>query len=168
MNVVSPEEGKPKDEPVWYVEGDARRWSFFLWLAYVAWAILKKLSFWEFVKPGLKRPVRGTAWHLESYLISVWTLSLLIFCYSDNIPKMGFYTGNDLFAIFWFYIILQVLATSFYHEFIRPDLLARRGESPAVAHSRLRNLIIAILNYIYVTSIFGLLSYRQKMTSIAS
>lgn len=51
--------------------------------------------------------------------------------------------------------ILQVVQTNIYHEVFRPDWRKRKEKDVAVAHNRVRSLLIGLFNYVMVAIAFG-------------
>ena len=144
-----------------YFEADPYRWSLLLFLCGGALWILRRLSVFETLKRIVLVGKAMPAAFLDAYLLFNWVLAAVTFCFFEAcIPAWSFAGLPQLCVFFCFWIVVQVLQTSIYHELWRPAQLLARGISPDVSYSRLRNLLIGVCNYLYVTCLFGMIYWK--------
>lgn len=131
------------------------KWSPLLCIVGLVLFLLRRLSFYEIVKhffPSVSGANKTPARLLDFYLLFVWAgIGMLTFVAGDlNCPRV----------MFWalLFLIVQVIQTSFYHEFWR-TLGRSKVESERFVYSRLRNLLIGVANIIVVCWCFGLVYF---------
>lgn len=140
-----------------YWESDPKRFSLILVILIgVVW-VLRRLSFYERIKSWIFRESPTPAWFLDGYLISLWGLIAVIAYYFDSDNQLPTYI-----KWLYFFCIFQIVQTNIYHELWRPELLHMQNVPLEVSWSRLRNLIIAICNFVFVTCLFGLIYWKSN------
>src|SRR5690606_12129395 len=117
----------------------------------VAWIvfILRKVSIFENVKNCLfaKRKLVPAVF-LEIYLAGYWALTVGVLIFLPSYSKA---LSLAVIAL----SVVQTVQANVYHEFLRPAYLRATGASDKVAHNRLRSFAIGLLNYCFVTVLFG-------------
>jgi hypothetical protein len=141
-----------------YWETDPQRFSPLLVLVVGLIWILRRLSLFEGVKRIVLKGKPMPAWYLDSYLLTVWfSVTISGLCFDTFLP--------DWFLWVIFFIILQIVQTSVYHEIWRPANLSGKGQLTNVTYSRFRNLIISICNYVFVALLYGLVYWKCGKSS---
>lgn len=137
-----------------YDEDDQTRWSPLLYAIAFMIKGLRFLSLFEWIKHFVFTKITP-AWFLETYLLVFWLFT------SATLVAFGNTMNGMAVIAFCFFLIAQVVQANVYHELFRPSRLAAQGKDSHVAHSRLRSLVIGILNYNYVTFLFGVIYWKM-------
>lgn len=138
-----------------YEESDGHRWSLVLYMLALVVSLLRKVSLFENLKNRCF--IRGElvpAVFLDVYLIIYWTLTVLVL---TVLPMYSRTFSLVIIAI----SIVQAVQANVYHEFLRPAHRISQGLSTNVAHNRLRSFVLGILNYCFVTLLFGFAYWNQ-------
>jgi hypothetical protein len=138
-----------------YHESDSSRYSILLLLiAFSSW-LMRRVSVFENLRRLLFRGKVLPAWFLDIFLVLLWAVWLLV----AFLPPL---LSQWWMSFVILYLVVQILQTSIYHELIRPNRLAMAGDSTDISHSRLRNLVICLCNYCFVTYLYGLLYWANR------
>ncbi len=144
-----------------YIESDSDRWSLLLFLGVGMLWVLRRLCLFENLKRIVLRNRPMPAVFLDVYLIAIWCCTAVTFCFFEPcVPhwQLGGLPELGVWLCFW--VVVQVVQTSVYHELWRPARLIASGVSPDVSYSRLRNLLIGVCNYLFVVCLFGMIYWR--------
>jgi hypothetical protein len=111
--------------------------------------VLRRLSLWENLKHCFPKT---SPWGLELYLLCWWGIVL-------SIPWWGKWLDNPPTCFRWIalFVVVQLVQTNFYHEFWRTlgEGLTKEEMNERKVFNRMRNLIIAFLNIVFVNQLFG-------------
>lgn len=135
--------------PKIYEERDGHKWSLILYSVAGVVFILRKVSLFENLKNRLfAKGELVPAVFLEIYLAGYWALTVGVLIFLPSYSKA---LSLAVIAL----SVLQTVQANVYHEFLRPAYRRAKGWSDKVAHSRLRSFAIGLLNYCFVTVLFG-------------
>jgi len=143
-------ESQIKRNPVsrFYDASDHKYASVVLWLAASFFDMLRFWSIAERFKLALYDEDDVHPICLELYMVVFWpifyVLIWLVRPYGWLLPL-----GMVLLTI------LQIVQTNIYHEVFRPDWRKKKKKEVAVAHNRVRSLLIGLFNYVMVSIAFG-------------
>jgi hypothetical protein len=136
-----------------YRASSLTEFSLILQATSMALFVLRRLCLLEHVKHiyrMLRRVERVPAWFVDSYILLEWIQ--VLFCFLLPAQSMK---GWWCIPAYW---NLQLLATVFFHEVWRTGRFAQRYTVHTV-HSRLRNVVIAMINFAMSILLFAL-AYR--------
>lgn len=136
-----------------YHEEDSTRWSPLLYVIALMIKGLRFFSLFEWIKRFSFNKITP-AWFLETYLLVFWLVT------SAFLVARGQTINATAVVIFCFVVIAQVVQANVYHELFRPSRLAAQGKDSQIAHNRLRSLVVGILNYNYVTFLYGVIYWK--------
>jgi len=156
-----------KDTRELYEQKDVNRRGIILGVLGVFLVILRRLSFYEHFKhlfPSITGLNTTPAWVLDAYLLTWWFCSLFAFSFLSNstLEKIPFW-----WTWFFLFLIVQISQTCFYHEIWR-TLRQTKIAIQRVVHSRLRNFVIGIANFVFVTFLFGVVYFLANEPDVAS
>ena len=136
-----------------YHEEDGTRWSPLLYVLALMIQGLRFFSLYEWIKHFSFTKITP-AWFLEAYLLAFWLMTAV------SLVVWGHTINATLVVVFCFVLIAQVVQANVYHELFRPSRLNAQGKDSLVAHNRLRSLMIGMLNYNYITYLYGVVYWK--------
>ena len=121
--------------------------------------VLRRLSLWENLKHCFPKT---SPWGLELYLLCWWGIVL-------SIPWWGTWLDDPPTCFRWIalFTVVQLIQTNFYHEFWRTlgEKLSEEEKKERRVFNRLRNLVIAFSNIVFVNQLFGVFYWWSRKST---